>query len=262
MSFPSFITVHLPSSSRQQSSPHNPSLPTSRKAAKRKFSDTESNASSDFTMESSPTPCRTNLGPQALTSHVSNMLDSIKDMRKDIRRISDQQDNAVETLDEIQRLTTRIGIVEDKVMRVDRTVSDAMMRVEGAMTTMANRILAVNFNTLARAENSRLKVGDEKAELSPLNNIETNQAIPYFPTTPRAISKLSRNLLQALLQELGAPMMGRSSRTMRERVRLVVGLPSSIDIDLSLRGEKDGFGGGGRFGNGFDGGWDDDFASY
>lgn len=100
------------------------------------------------------------------------------------------------------------------------------------------------------------------AQLSPLHNVETNQAIAYFPTTPKAISKMSHNLLQALLQELGAPMTGRSSKTMRNRVRLVIGLKDATDVDLPLQVEEnDDLDGLNSFNgaNEFQGGWDDDF---
>lgn len=109
--------------------------------AKRKRNDTDSDSSSD--MDSSPTPCRTTLGPQALTAHVTSMLNSIKDMRKDIKRISNQKDKTDDTAHEIQQLATRVEILEDRVTRVDHTVCDAMMRVEGAMTTITNKLLAM-----------------------------------------------------------------------------------------------------------------------
>ncbi|TID16372.1 hypothetical protein E6O75_ATG11490 [Venturia nashicola] len=241
------------------------------------------------------------------------MLNSVKDMRKDIKRIS-TEDETGDTSDDIQGLTIRVENLEERVTRVDRTVCDAMMRVEGAMTVMANKLLAIvsdgleipqlridvekilaafqvginigktldstlgteeqisgyrglipdrNFNTIARAQNARLRIEDNKAQLSPLHNVETNQEIAYFPTTPKALSKMSHNLLHGLLQELGSPMPGHSRRTMRDRVRVVIGLNYPIDGNTTLRSEEN------DEGNGFDGfntayefqnGWDDDFG--
>lgn len=71
------------------------------------------------------------------------MLTSIKEMRKDMKRISGRGDKPDETSDEIQHLAIRVENLEERVTRVDRTVCDAVMRVEGAMTTMANKLQAV-----------------------------------------------------------------------------------------------------------------------
>ncbi|TLD24463.1 hypothetical protein E2P81_ATG11799 [Venturia nashicola] len=230
--------------------------------AKRKRNDTDSSSSSNPSIGYSPTPCRTTLGPQALTAHITSMLNSVKDMRKDIKRIS-TEDETGDTSDDIQGLTIRVENLEERVTRVDRTVCDAMMRVEGAMTVMANKLLAINFNTIARAQNTRLRIEDHRAQLSPLHNVETNQEIAYFPTTPKALSKMSHNLLHGLLQELGSPMPGHSRRTMRDRVSVVIGLNYPIDGNTTLRSEEN------DEGNGFDGfntayefqnGWDDDFG--
>ncbi|RDI89085.1 hypothetical protein Vi05172_g259 [Venturia inaequalis] len=229
--------------------------------AKRKRNNTESSVSSNNSpMDSSPTPSRTTLGPQALKSDVTSMLNSIKELRKDIKRISNQGDKADKTSGENHKLAARVVDLEARVERMDGTVCDAMMRVEGAMTVMANKLQAVNFNTIARAENARFRIDNKNAQLSPLHNIETNQEIAYFPATTKALSKMGHNLLQALLQELGAPMPGRSRRTMRNRASLVIGLNCSTDVvDVSLGGEESkeiGFNGTGEF----QGAWDGDFG--
>lgn len=76
---------------------------------------------------------------------------------------------------------------------------------------------------------------------------------------------MSHNLLHGLLQELGAPMPGRSRRTMRDRVRVVIGLNYPIDVNVPVRGEgtdeiegRSGFNGALEF----QGGWDDDFGAH
>lgn len=66
---------------------------------------------------------------------------------------------------------------------------------------------------------------------------------------------MSHNLLQGLLQELGAPMPGRSRRTMRDKVRLVIGLKYLTDDKLPLGGEENVI-------NGFDGLNEYDFQEF
>ncbi|OAP55637.1 hypothetical protein AYL99_09789 [Fonsecaea erecta] len=121
----------------------------------------------------------------------------------------------------ITDLTTQFNTRFDQMDRRFEEMDRKFEEMDRKFDHLSERILANDFNNVARVQNSFLSRPTDR--LSPLVNPKTNEPIDDFPAKGQDITSLSDEHLHSVLAALGLPSNGQ--RTAKERrLRQYIGL--------------------------------------
>ncbi|RMY32399.1 hypothetical protein D0866_06637 [Hortaea werneckii] len=137
----------------------------------------------------------------------------------DFNRIAQYHRDLSTELQHCQNLPAIAGtqLILDTLNRVNERLD----RIEQNLENITARMSASNHNSVARTQNSLLSGPDDA--ITPLQNPSTNEDIPQFPATPRAIDQLQTRTIDPLLAALELATSG-TLPNKKERMRIAIGL--------------------------------------
>ncbi|RMZ84813.1 hypothetical protein DV737_g1043, partial [Chaetothyriales sp. CBS 132003] len=125
----------------------------------------------------------------------------------------------------VNNLANTVNNLANTVDNLANTTNTRFVNIEARLDGLKTQITAIDFNSVARLQNSQLRLESEL--LSPLKGPASNEPIANFPQTSSDIRRMNTGLLDSVLRGLGLPTAGNVEEK-RKRLRAHIGILTTI----------------------------------